>query len=272
MTHRNPMGSHANRAKVSSLKELAPHERPRERLLSEGPQSIDHASLISILLGTGRSSDEDALLLARHVLYSLGSLERLANATVEQLCLLKGIGPAKAARLVAAFELANRALVYSRRQDKIGRDLDYGRSLSERLLDILRSTWEQDSPLLIACSIPKIYHSHPIHREDLNVNLSLQHCLDSAITLSLSSTLSDIALHGRWLSTLLLSENELPWIMISLRASHLRKNTDEAATLRLIQLAEEMGLSIHSVVVGSGDPDEFHIHRPSPLLTEPDQR
>ena len=58
------------------LRDLSPDERPRERLLQGGVARLDHASLLSLLLGTGRSADEDALMLARRILSTLGSLRR----------------------------------------------------------------------------------------------------------------------------------------------------------------------------------------------------
>lgn len=88
-------------------------ERPRERLLAQGPQALSDAELLAIYLRVGvrgRSAVELARdLLLRHE----GSLSRLATATPEQLAGTPGIGMAKAAQLLASFELARRALAES---------------------------------------------------------------------------------------------------------------------------------------------------------------
>lgn len=84
-------------------------ERPRELLLSKGAQSLSDAQLLAILLRIGRI-DSSAVEVAMDVLTQLEGLRGLANRSLEELCAISGIGPAKAAQILAAIELGKRAL------------------------------------------------------------------------------------------------------------------------------------------------------------------
>ncbi len=79
-------------------------ERPREKLLQFGPESISDAELIAILLGQG-TPQLNAVELAKLLLRAFGSLEALSNASLAELQQVKGIGQAKAVALMAAFQL-----------------------------------------------------------------------------------------------------------------------------------------------------------------------
>lgn len=85
-------------------------QRPRERLLELGPASLSDAELLAIFLRVGVKG-MSAVDLARVLLAQFGnSLARLAAATPNELITVNGIGPAKAAQLVATLELARRGL------------------------------------------------------------------------------------------------------------------------------------------------------------------
>ena len=85
-------------------------ERPRERLLHAGAAALSDAELLAIFLRVGLPG-KSAVDLARELLAQFnGNLAQLADADPVALSLLPGIGPAKAAQLVAAMELARRAL------------------------------------------------------------------------------------------------------------------------------------------------------------------
>jgi DNA repair protein RadC len=87
---------------------LAPAERPRERLWSVGPAALTAVELLAILLGTGGVGEPVAAMAARLLDTTDGSLRRLAARPPAELLRVPGVGPTKAARLVAAFELAAR--------------------------------------------------------------------------------------------------------------------------------------------------------------------
>ncbi len=85
-------------------------ERPRERLLAHGPAALSDAELLAIYLRVGVRG-KSAVDLGRELLQRFdGSLSRLAEASLEELASVSGIGMAKAAQLKASFELARRAL------------------------------------------------------------------------------------------------------------------------------------------------------------------
>ncbi|MDA8255090.1 MAG: DNA repair protein RadC [Betaproteobacteria bacterium] len=86
-------------------------ERPRERLAQQGAAALSDAELLAIFLRVGIRG-KSAVDLARELLANFqGSLADLAAASTRELARLPGIGPAKAAQLAAALELARRALV-----------------------------------------------------------------------------------------------------------------------------------------------------------------
>ncbi|MBX3305589.1 MAG: DNA repair protein RadC [Nitrospira sp.] len=84
-------------------------ERPRERLLAKGPESLSDANLLAILLRTGRR-DASAVQVALELLDRMGGLGGLAACGIDELCTIPGIGPAKAAQLKAALALGRRSL------------------------------------------------------------------------------------------------------------------------------------------------------------------
>lgn len=94
-------------------------ERPRERLLACGAGALSDAELLAIFLRVGIVG-KSAVDLARELLTRFdGSLGQLANASAATLAELPGIGPAKAAQLLASLELARRSLA----EEVRGRDL-----------------------------------------------------------------------------------------------------------------------------------------------------
>jgi len=85
-------------------------ERPRERLLTHGPGNLSDAELLAIYLRVGVRG-KSAVDLARDLLLRFdGHLNRLAEASLNELASVSGIGMAKAAQLKASFELSRRAL------------------------------------------------------------------------------------------------------------------------------------------------------------------
>ncbi|MBI4663634.1 MAG: DNA repair protein RadC [Verrucomicrobia bacterium] len=89
------------------IKDLPDSERPRERLLLHGAESLRNSDLIAILLRTGLKG-VSAIAVAEELLGRFGSLERLARASLEELQQTRGIGRDKAIALKSAFVLAQR--------------------------------------------------------------------------------------------------------------------------------------------------------------------
>jgi len=84
-------------------------ERPREKLLKNGPQNLSDSELLAIFLRTGISG-KSAVDLARELLQRFGGLTGMFAADQRAFCQVPGRGPAKYAQLQAVLELARRAL------------------------------------------------------------------------------------------------------------------------------------------------------------------
>jgi len=99
--------SPANKAKSKGIVTWPEGDRPRERLLRMGAQSLTDAELVAILLRVGVQGI-NAVELARQLLKKFGSLRALAEAPLSALLEVKGLKGAKAAQLVAVMEIARR--------------------------------------------------------------------------------------------------------------------------------------------------------------------
>ena len=120
------------------IKEWPATDRPRERLRTLGPQSLSSRELLALLIETGMPATDErparsAMDLAGDLLsWALQGeqdedgkprpcrdrqpLRRIMNASFPQLCSVPGIGPAKAARILAALDLGRRA-VHERKRE-----------------------------------------------------------------------------------------------------------------------------------------------------------
>jgi DNA repair protein RadC len=94
---------------MAKIKDWPAGERPRERLIKEGSHALSDAQLLAILLRTG-SDQANAVQLAIDLLDQFHELHNFLNLSIKELCSIRGIGPAKAAQLKAAFELGRRSL------------------------------------------------------------------------------------------------------------------------------------------------------------------
>jgi len=107
-----------SRSKSKGIVAWPEAERPRERLLRQGAQSLTDAELVAILLRVGVQGTS-AVELARQILKKFGSLRALAESPLSALLEIKGLKGAKAAQLAAAMEIARRVSVPSRRGELV---------------------------------------------------------------------------------------------------------------------------------------------------------
>lgn len=91
-----------------TILDMPMEERPRERMLKVGSEALSSVELIAIILAKG-TKGTSVLQLAQKLLSTFGTLDQLMDATVEELCTIKGLGKAKALQLKAAFSLGARA-------------------------------------------------------------------------------------------------------------------------------------------------------------------
>jgi DNA repair protein RadC len=89
------------------IRDFPQDERPRERFILNGPQSLSNHELIAILLRTG-TKEESVLQLSNRLLNHFEGLRLLKAATLEEMTEIKGIGHAKAIQILAAVEIGRR--------------------------------------------------------------------------------------------------------------------------------------------------------------------
>jgi len=90
-----------------TLHDLPKEERPRERLVKFGEHALSMQELLQLILGRGIAG-ESVAVTAQKLLTHFGSLQKLAEASLEELLQIKGIGLAKAAQIKACSEIARR--------------------------------------------------------------------------------------------------------------------------------------------------------------------
>lgn len=115
----------------SALAATPATQRPRERLQRLGSGSLSDVELVAVLLGTGRVGT-NVLDLAARLLRVHGGLGGLRHADATTLAREPGVGPAKAARLVAALDLGGRAARASDEREVVERSSDVARVTAAR--------------------------------------------------------------------------------------------------------------------------------------------
>lgn len=120
-----------------SIRFWAEDDKPREKFMNKGRQSLSDAELIAILLATG-SKNRTALDLARELLtLAEGQLESLCAMNIRDLSKVPGIGPAKAITIQAALELGRRSKSGKIERITIGSSRDVYEWFAPRLEDEL---------------------------------------------------------------------------------------------------------------------------------------
>lgn len=90
-----------------TIHDLPKSERPRERLQQHGAEALSSQEILALILGRGIKG-ESVMVTAQRLLSAFGNVKNISEASLEELSTVKGIGPAKASQLKAAFELARR--------------------------------------------------------------------------------------------------------------------------------------------------------------------
>lgn len=94
---------------ILMMRDLPTDLRPRERMLYVGPSALSTTELIAIILRDGVRG-ENVLRMAERLLSTFGGISGLAQASMDELCAVHGIGEAKATQIKAALELGKRLL------------------------------------------------------------------------------------------------------------------------------------------------------------------
>lgn len=101
-----------------AIKDWPQSERPRERLLAQGAAALSDAELLAIFLRMGVAG-QSAVDLAQTLLARFTGINALFAAPLSEFVRIKGLGAAKYAQLMAAHELARRALLEELRRDTL---------------------------------------------------------------------------------------------------------------------------------------------------------
>ena len=100
------------------IKDIKKEERPRERLIQYGVESLSNEELLSIILKTG-TKDYSVKTLAKLVLKEINDISSLKDMTINKLMSIKGIGKVKAIEILAALELGKRVYYLKKNNDII---------------------------------------------------------------------------------------------------------------------------------------------------------
>ncbi len=97
------------------IADLPKHERPREKLLARGPESLSDAELLAILLRHGTKT-HSAIELAAQLLQQFGSLRNVLQSNYQEFCKIKGLGMTHYLHFQAAFALSQRVFEQNLRE------------------------------------------------------------------------------------------------------------------------------------------------------------
>lgn len=97
----------AHRMTHKRISEWPVAERPREKLLRDGPRSLSDPELLAIIVRIG-TKGATAIDLAREIIGQFGGFRRMADADLSEWRKIKGLGTAKTSALIAAVEIARR--------------------------------------------------------------------------------------------------------------------------------------------------------------------
>ncbi len=147
------------------IKKLPDDERPREKLLSRGKESLSNAELMAILLRTG-TKEKSALDLAHDIIaVNDEGLPGLCDNTPEELLRIKGMGRAKVCQVLAAVELGKRVATYPRKtRVSISRPAD----IADLFMEKMRYYKEEHFCTLLLDTKGKIIEEVEVSVGDLN--------------------------------------------------------------------------------------------------------
>src|SRR5699024_5834846 len=149
------------------MKDVPKEERPRERLLTYGANHLSNYELLSILLGSG-TKQHSVTQLAKQILIYFDGLKHLADATIEELTSIKGIGEAKGVNILAAVELGKRILQYKPEEQYIVRSPQDGALF---VMEEMRNLHQEHLVALFLNTKNRIIHYQTIFIGSLNSSI-----------------------------------------------------------------------------------------------------
>ena len=215
------------------IREMPQDERPREKLQAHGAPALTDAELIAILLRTGVTG-KNVVDLARELLKQYGSLRELSRCSVDELSKIRGVGPAKALHLVAAFGLGQRLAQQTLSKQK----LDSPELVHELLGEEMRKLRKESLRVVL---LDTRYHLIRVEEVSVgSVNESIAHPRDVFRPALVASAYAVIVVHNHP------SGDASP------------SQTDHSLTRRLAEAAELLQIRLlDHVIIGEGDPGYF---------------
>lgn len=213
-----------------TIKNMLNMERPREKLVMYGRESLSDAELIAILLRNG-VADKSALQLAEDVLsYDSNGLKFLTQCVPEELAQIRGIGEAKACQIIAGIELGKR--VSGRLQDK---------------------RFVLSNPSAVALHfMEEMKHYTKEHFKVLMLNTKLEIIAEETIAIgSLNSTM----IHPREVFAKAVKNSSASMILVHNHPSGnpMPSKEDVSITKRLVEAGEILGIKVlDHLVIGAG--------------------
>lgn len=156
---------------MAKVKDLPIDDRPREKLLMRGPQSLTDAELLAILLRTGKK-DKSVITMAQEIISKEKNLAQLASKSFAELIKTSGIGNDKAATLLAAFEISRRILSQTKwhSDKKITSPAD----IAEIFIPLLRDELKEQFLVVCLNTSNKIIRYERISLGNLNSSIAHQ--------------------------------------------------------------------------------------------------
>lgn len=142
-------------------------ERPRERFIQHGAQSLSNHELIAILLRTG-TKEESVLQLANRLLTHFEGLRQLKSATLEEITSIKGVGAAKAIQILAAIEIGRRVTNLSFADRYVIRSPEDG---AKYVMDEMRFLSQEHFVCLYLNTKNQVLHKHTVFIGSLNASI-----------------------------------------------------------------------------------------------------
>jgi len=176
----------------SSIKHWPEDERPRERLIKYGEDKLSDAHLLGILIGSGdRSTRKNAIDLSLDLLKVFQNFYQLDQASVTELCQVKGIGLAKAAQIKAALEVGKRmSSQISGKKEKLATS----RCFVEHYAPFLKNLKKEIVKVVLLN--PKLYVIKDLTISEGSLNASIVHPREVMIPAIKESAASFVLLHN----------------------------------------------------------------------------
>ena len=151
----------------NKIKDLRNDERPRERMMAKGASSLSDAELLAIIIRDG-TKGYSALDISRDILKEYSSIKNIASYDYSTFKQFKGMGPAKAITLAAAFEIGKRINI---KADDPLKKIKSPRDIAEYFIPILQGLKTEKFIVLLLNSSNSIFREIEISNGILNASL-----------------------------------------------------------------------------------------------------